>query len=245
MKKLILLLSFLILNNGVFAQRKIVVAQSGGVDKYHQGAFESKLNEPDFKSNVKGNRYFHEDYNDGEVITRDKHHYTTDLKYKFDEYKNAVQIKVLSDKKELMLFNNSIDTFRLFMDNRIVTYIKAIVPEENDLHKLYQVIHWGSNVKLIKMPRKRIVKVTNSDVFSSGETYDQFENQDWYYLKMNDRPFLKIKTSKKALFEAMPEKKRLLTKLFDTPQYKGELTDIKLEKLIQEIDKAANSQATE
>ena len=60
---------------------------------------------------------------------------------------------------------------------------------------------------------------------------------------MNDRPFQKIKISKKAIFEAMPEKKRLLTKLFDAPQYKGELTDIKLEKLIQEIDKASNSQA--
>ena len=243
MKKLILLLSFLTLDNDIFAQRKIVATQSGGVDKYRQGAFESKLNEPDFKSNVRGNRYFNEDYSDGEVITRDGRRYTTDLKYKFDEYKNAVQIKVISDKKELMLFNNNIDTFRLFMDNRVVTYIKAIVPEENDLHKLYQVIHWGTQVKLIKMPRKKIVKVTNSDVFSSGETYDQFENQDWYYLKMNDRPFLKVKILKKALFEAMPEKKRLLTKLFDTPQYKGELTDVKLEKLIQEIDKAANSQA--
>lgn len=243
MKKLILFLTVSILITNVFAQRKLTVVENNGVDKYHEGAFESKLNEPDFKSNVKGNRYFHEDYNDGEVITRDKHHYTTDLKYKFDEYKNAVQIKVISDKKELMLFNNNIDTFRLFMDNRLVTYIKAIVPEENDLHKLYQVIHWGTQVKMIKMPRKRIVKVTNSDVFSAGETYDQFENQDWYYLKMNDRPFMKIKISKKSLFEAMPEKKRLLTKLFDTPQYKGELTDVKLEKLIQDIDKASNSQA--
>ena len=168
MKKLILLLSFLTLDNDIFAQRKIVATQSGGVDKYRQGAFESKLNEPDFKSNVRGNRYFNEDYSDGEVITRDGRRYTTDLKYKFDEYKNAVQIKVISDKKELMLFNNNIDTFRLFMDNRVVTYIKAIVPEENDLHKLYQVIHWGTQVKLIKMPRKKIVKVTNSDVFSSG-----------------------------------------------------------------------------
>ena len=237
MKKLILLLTFLVLANVIFSQRKVVVAESsGGVDKYRIGAFESKLNEPDFKSNVKGNRYFHEDYSDGEVIMRDDCRYTTDLKYKFDEYKNAVQIKVLSDKKELMLFNNNIDTFRLFMDNRVVTYIKAIVPEENDLHKLYQVIHWGTQVKMIKMPRKRIVKVTNSDVFSSGETYDQFENQDWYFFKMNDRPFQKIKISKKSLFEAMPEKKRLLTKLFDTPQFKGELTDIKLEKLIQEIE---------
>ena len=105
MKKSILLLSFLILNICLFAQRKIVVAQSGGVDKYRQGAFESKLNEPDFKSNVRGNRYLHEDYNDGEVITRDDYRYTTEMKYKFDEYKNAVQIKVLHSNKELMLFN--------------------------------------------------------------------------------------------------------------------------------------------
>ncbi len=236
MKKLILLLTFLVLGNVVFSQRKIAVASSGGVDKYRQGAFESKLNEPDFKSNVRGNRYFHEDYNEGEVITRDNHRYTTEMKYKFDEYKNAIQIKAVNNNKELMLFNNNIDTFRLFVSNRIITYIKAEVPEENDLHKLYQVIHWGTNVKLIKMPRKKIVKVTNSDVFSSGETYDQFENQDWYYLKTNDKAFQKIKISKKGLFEAMPEKKRLLTKLFDIPQYKGELTDVKLEKLIQEIE---------
>ena len=216
MKKLILLLSFLTLNHSVFAQRKIPAPQ-GGVDKYRQGAFESKLNEPDFKSNVKGNRYFNEDYSDGEVITRDNHRYTTDLKYKFDEYKNAVQIKVIKENKELMLFNNNIDTFRLFLNNRTVNYIKAEVPEENDLHKLYQVIHWGTQVKLIKMPRKRIVKVTNSDVFSSGETYDQFENQDWYYLKMNDRPFLKIKISKKSLFEAIPEKKTIAHQAFRYP----------------------------
>ena len=120
MKKLILVLSLLILNNCVFAQRKIVVTQSGGVDKYRQGAFESKLNEPDFmKSNVKGSRYFQEDYIDGEVITRDNHRYTTEMKYKFDEYKNAVQIKSMNvNSKELMLFNNTIDTFRLFLVKR-------------------------------------------------------------------------------------------------------------------------------
>ncbi len=237
MKKSRLIVLFLMLHSILTAQRKIVVAENRGVDKYHQGAFESKLNEPDpNKSNVKGTRYFQEDYAQGEVITKDKYRYTTEMLYKFDEYKNAVQIKALHNNKELMLFNNTIDTFKLFAGNRVITYIKAEVPDENDPNKLFQAIYLGANTKLIKLPRKKIVKVTNADVFSTGETYDQFESQDWYYLKINDKAFQKIKISKKSLFEILPDKRRLLSKLFDTPQYKGELTDIKLEKLFHNID---------
>jgi hypothetical protein len=213
-------------------------AQSAAIERMRESDFIAKNNTIDMNSsNVRGNRYFNEEYCAGMVIMKDKSRYTTEMVYKFDEFKNSVQVMIIQSKKELSLFNHLVDTFKLFMGNETVVYSKAFVPEETDINKFYRLIYSDSVNSLIKLTRKKIVKVSSSDVFNSSEMYDQFESQDVYYIKIGNVPYQKIKISKKSFFDFFPSKKNALTRLFDLPKFKGNLTDSKLESLMQSLNR--------
>lgn len=233
MKKYVLLLCVLC------GLTQALLAQGGdtqGVTKEFIGSFESNLPKENPDKNIRGTRFSTEDYCAGELVMKNGTRYTTELTYKFDEFFNAIQVK-FSNGKEVALFYNNIDSFRLFIGKNVVNYIKADVPNESETNKFYQVLYSSNNYQLIKLPKKVVVNVDNRDAFGEGEHFKKFDNKDVYYLKKGgSKPFEKIKISKKSLMELLPTKKETLTKLFDTPPYKGLLDDAKLMALFKEID---------
>jgi hypothetical protein len=187
-------------------------------------------------NSVRGMRYSTDDYVAGELVMKNGNRYTNKIRLKFDEYSNAIQIK-LENGKESVLFNSNVDSCKLFVGNRVIQYIKADIPTEPEANKFYQVIYASANYQLIKLPKKTVVNVDNRDVFGEGEQFKKFETKDVYYFKKGkDKPFEKIKISKKTLLELLPNKKEDINKLFDTPQYKGLLDDAKLTALFTAID---------
>jgi hypothetical protein len=187
-------------------------------------------------NSIRGMRYSTEDYVAGELVMKNGNRYTNQLKLKFDEYANAIQIK-FDNGKETVLFYNNVDSCKLFVGNQVIQYIKADVPSEPETNKFYEVIYASANYQLIKLPKKMVVNVDNRDVFGQGEQFKKFEAKDVYYFKKGkDKPFEKIKISKKALLELLPSKKENINKLFDTPQFKGLLDDAKLTALFTAID---------
>jgi hypothetical protein len=186
--------------------------------------------------NIQGTRYSTEEYAAGELVMKNGTHYSKNLKFKFDEYFNAIQIK-FENGKESVLFYNNVDSFRLFVGDKVINYVKADVPTESETNKFYQVIYASANYQLIKLPKKTVVNVDNRDAFGNGEQFKKFENKDVYFLKKGaNKPFEKIKISKKVLLEALSAKKESISKLFDTPSYKGLLDDAKLTALFTAID---------
>jgi hypothetical protein len=238
MKKTILLLTFYMVQTMLTAQANAFQTGSGSaIDRMRESDLIAKNNNIDLStSSIKGSRYLNEEYSEGSIV-KGKVVFTKEMLYKFDAYKNAVQVKILENKQELALFNNSIDTFMIVVDNRVNVFVKAIVVGESEIHKLYQAVYLDSSYSMIKLLQKKIVKVTSTDVFSANDNYDEFQNQDIYFIKKGNNPYQKVKISKKGLFEALPEKKNALTRLFDSSKMKGELTDAKLAILMQSIQK--------
>jgi hypothetical protein len=232
MKKYVFLLALCTFTQALLAQG----GDNQGVPKEFLGNFERNLPKENPDKNIRGTRYSTEDYCAGELVMKNGNHYTTELLYKFDEFSNAIQVK-FGNGKEVALFYNNIDSFRLFIGKNVVNYIKADVPNESETNKFYQVIYLSTNYQLIKLPKKVVVNVDTRNAFGDGEEFKKFENKDIYFLKKGSaKPFEKIKISKKALIELLPTKKETLTKLFDTPSYKGLLDDAKLAALFKEID---------
>jgi hypothetical protein len=185
---------------------------------------------------IRGMRYSTEDYVAGELVMKNGNRYSNQLKLKFDEYANAIQIK-FDNGKESVLFYNNVDSCKLFVGNKVIQYIKADVPTESETNKFYQVIYASANYQLIKLPKKTVVNVDNRDVFGEGEQFKKFESKNVYFFKKGkDKPFEKIKISKKALLELLPNKKENINKLFETSAFKGLLDDAKLAALFTAID---------
>jgi hypothetical protein len=186
--------------------------------------------------NIRGSRYSTEAYCGGELVTKNGVRYRDAFSFKFDEFTNAIQVR-FKDGKERVLFYNNVDSFRLFIGNTVVEYIKANVPDVNETNMFYQVIYASANYQLIKLATKKVVNVDTRNALGDGEKYQEFQRTDVYFIKKgSSKPFEKVKISKKSLLETLPNKKATLTKLFDSKPYKGSLDDEKLAALFKEMD---------
>jgi hypothetical protein len=231
-KHLIFPILLVIISSSLFAQG----GDNQGVTKDNFNNFQTNLPKDNPDVNIRGSRYSTEEYMAGELVMKNGKRYSKELTYKFDEFFNNIQVK-FANGKETVLFYNNVDSFRLFVGNKVINYVKAEVPTEPETNKFYQVIHAGTNYQLIKLPKKTVVNVDNRDAFGSGEQFKKFEAKDSYFLKKGkDKPFEKIKMTKKALLEALPAKKENINKLFDTAAFKGLLDDAKLLALFTAID---------
>lgn len=74
-------------------------------------------------------------------------------------------------------------------------------------------------------------------MFHDDAAQQEYFAQHTYFIKKGDKKYEEIKLKKKALLEAFPEKKALLTRLFETPQYKDRLTEASLATILMELDK--------
>ena len=185
---------------------------------------------------VKGSRFSIETYNLGEIWLTDGRHFTTELKYRFDELENSVQVQYI-DGKELLLFNNYVLKCQIFKNDTIITYRKAAIEGEKELHKLYQVLYEGENYSLLKLPTRKVVRVDEKSALTIGRLYDQITPIFHYYFKTSSSIFKEIKLKKKDLLKFLPTKKAALESLFKTPQYEGDLDEPKLVEIFQKIDK--------
>jgi hypothetical protein len=231
-KHLFMPIVFVFISCALFAQG----GDNQGVSKENFNNFQTNLPKDNPDRDIRGSRYSTEEYTAGELVMKNGKRFSKELKFKFDEYFNGIQVK-FENGKETVLFYNNVDSFRLFVGNKVVNYIKADVPTESETNKFYQVIYTSANYQLIKLPKKTVVNVDNRDAFGSGEQFKKFENKDIYFLKKGtDKAFEKIKISKKALIEALPAKKEKINKLFDTSAFKGLLDDTKLTALFTALD---------
>ncbi len=191
---------------------------------------------------LKGSRYFNEEYTAGEIWMSRNRHYSTELKYRFDEYENSVQVKYRKGK-ELLLLSEEIEYLKLFNKTDTLLFFKMPVPGEKNMSKLFMVVYASPAYKLIKLPGKRYRYVNDKIPYGSGERYDEYIDEHRYFIKIGKSAFTEIKPTQKALMKAFPQKKATLDKLFSTPEEvkpdekkKGNLKDFTLAQILQKIE---------
>ena len=191
---------------------------------------------------LKGSRYFNEEYTAGEIWMTGNRHYSTELKYRFDEYENSVQVKYRKGK-ELLLLSEEIEYFKLYNKTDTLLFFKMQLPGEKNTSKLFMVIYASPAYKLIKLPGKRYRYVNDKIPFGSGERYDEYIDEHRYFIKKGQSSFTEIKPTQKALMKAFPQKREVLDSFFSTPEEvkpddkkKGNLKDFTLAQILQKIE---------
>ena len=220
----------------VLAQQTPSVALHAQFDQ--TGRAPSLLSVPTFDTRyegILGSRYTVEIYNEGELWLTDNRHYTKELKYRFDEMENSIQIQ-LPEGKEILLFNNQVNKAQIRYKDSIFNYVKAKIPTEKEVHQLYQVLFEGKNYQLLKLPTRKLKRIDEKSALTIGRLYDQITPYFHYFIKIGINDFTEIKFKKKDIIKTIPLKRAQLEQLLETPQYKGDLDESKIISLIQTLD---------
>jgi hypothetical protein len=183
---------------------------------------------------VEGNYFFYDTlYHEGELWLTNNRHYTNEYKYKFDQIEGTVQI-LYTDGKELLLDVNQVLSFAMFIDDKIVNFVKMPLAN-SDSKRLFQVIYWSSNIKFLRDIKKKVVRTKLQAPFSNSKIVDKIENDYHYYLSKKDALLVEIKLNKKDIIKALPEKEKEIEHLFKNKVFK-DLSVSKLAELMQKLD---------
>jgi hypothetical protein len=189
--------------------------------------------------NMRGSRFFLDStYRPGELQTT-KTLYTTELQYRFDQIERTVQVK-LENGKELWLNEKDVVYLKIFIDDKVVHFIPALVPNGRKSMTLLQVIYKSPTMQLLRDSRKYIfrVKSDNIDGYSSQEVYDEVRKDYRYFFNTGESAvFTEVKTEAKSFIKLMPTKRSEIARLFKTAQTKGGLNITKLSDILKELDK--------
>ena len=235
-KNALFIISWIVLINHLTAQR----------GSFNQGApfreqtlmqFPSAIDASNAKQ-IKGSRFYNPEYRKGELWASNGLHCTDELEYKFDEVENSVQVKTKSGK-ELLLDANSIDSFRLYVDDTTtIYYYKAPLPDSKRAeNKIFQVVYVGNKILLFKIPQKVMKNLNYKGSFGDGRTLGEYVPRHQYYIKAGNKPLTSVKLNKKDLVNKIPFKKGELTELLEYVEFYEELTEKKVLDIIHKIDK--------
>jgi hypothetical protein len=182
---------------------------------------------------IKGSKYLYDNYVDGELWFTNGDYVTKEYVYKFDESQNSVQIK---NKKgeEILVDAVTINACKLNINGKTVIYFRGQMPNDPNTRKLFQLIYNTDTYKVIKLPSKRLIPKTK--IFHDDAQQYEYLNEHTYYLKKGEGKYSELKLKKKALLEAFPDKKALLTRIFEKPAYKEKLDEAALAAILTELD---------
>ena len=190
---------------------------------------------------IKGNRFFYDDqFHEGELVLTDSTLINNQVLYRLDQLLGAVQVKY-PDGKEIYLKTDNILTFRLKVGSQDVFFTRSVMSDNFREYRLLQVIYYSPTLKLLRDSRKKLTRVNDTGPYSKGEVYDEIENDFRYFIQRGDYAPIEVKPSRKSLIKAMPDLEKKIEHLFNTPQYKSDLTVSRLAELMKKLDEAIKS----
>jgi hypothetical protein len=183
--------------------------------------------------NVKGSRFFHENFVEGELWFTDGMHVSKEYLYRFDEVDNTV---VLRDKNnnDVVLANQTISGCRMNINGKYVLYFRGETPNSNDKKKIYQLIYSSDNYRLIKLPVKKLMN--QQKTFHDDKMAFEYKTAHRFYIKKKSGDYVEISLKKKDIMEALPEQQTTLNQLFEKPAYKGRLNEGSISALLTELE---------
>lgn len=181
---------------------------------------------------VHGMRYFADTlYHKGELKTS-KNLYTSELQYRFDLFDGTIQVE-LESGEERLLVEEDIVYFKLFINNDVILFLPANVPNGKKI-TLLQVIYRSPTMQLLKdLKTYNTVKYDNKQHHYYYEIHNDFH---YYFNKGGRAPFTEVKLKAKSFVKVMPEKKSRIDHLFKSANNSGELTLTKLASIMKILD---------
>ncbi len=186
--------------------------------------------------NIKGSPFTIPTYCNGEVWMTKNRHYKEGYQFKYDETQNVVRAINLKTGLELELMKEEVLGLRLDYQAQAIIYITMEIPNNSEGDKcLMQVIYHSPKYSLMKYPRKSLEQVRKQPL-NPDESYSIYKAYPDYYFRKNKAPYERIKLNKKAFKAQLVNQQTALEKLFDAPEYKGNLTDWKAAKILETLD---------
>jgi hypothetical protein len=187
-------------------------------------------------ANVKGSPFVIDDYCNGTLWMTKNRQFTEGYQFKYDETLNTVQAKNLKTGIELELRKDEVLALKLDYKLQYILFVTLDIPNNLLGEKcLMQVIYHSPKFSLMKKPSKSLEKVKRPD-HSSDESYSIYKSSPDYFFRINKENYDKIRLTKKAFLGQLDNHKTALEKLFDSPDYKGALTEWKIAKALESID---------
>ena len=195
---------------------------------------------------TRGERFLNDStFRDGELKTL-TNLYTTELKYRFDQIERTIQVKMESGKM-LYLFEKDIEYCKIFIDDKVLMFVPAAVPNGRKL-TLMQVIYKSPTIQLYRDVKKYVfrVKSANIDGYSSEEIYDDIRKDYRYFLRKGEtNNFTEVKIDVKSFVNVLPDKRVQITKSFKAAKANDGLSVSKLAQIMAEIDKPVEDKKEE
>ncbi len=227
---------FLFFCNNCFAQ---------GIFQGQEGAFASQLLRGDLPQptmfskdiSVNNSPFFNNEYCDGELWLTKNRHYTTGYQYKFDESKNVILFKNLTDNKEMELTSAEVLGLQINHKGKTSLFFKGEIPNESKSGtRIFQMLFNGKSIKFYKLPIKKLYELTR-ETNTGTEKYAEYKSLSRYFIQFGELPSVELNLTKKSLMQTMSAKYSAeAQKRFDSGDYKGILTEEKIVKLLQELE---------
>jgi hypothetical protein len=183
---------------------------------------------------IKGNRYFYDNnYHEGTLTMTRKREFGKGMMFRFDQLEGTVQMKS-PDGKEVLVDQNEVLNFNLFVEDKSVIFIRMKTPDEK--FTLVQVIYYSPTMKVVRDPRKKMRRVENTGAYSANQIYDTYYNDYHYYLQRGEENVQEVKPTAKSFAKAIPNKAKRIETLFKAVQKKGELSVSKLAEIMKKVD---------
>jgi hypothetical protein len=182
---------------------------------------------------IKGSRYFHNEYVKGELWFMNDKYASDEYVYKFDEVENTVQVKG-NDGQEILVDATKIKGCRMIINGKSVFYFGADVPTDYDKRRLFQLLYNSENYRVIKLPQKKLIPTHK--VFHNDDMQFQYNIEHRYFIKTVDGQYAEFKLTKKGILKIFPDRKVFLEKLFETEPYKERMTESLFVELLTKVE---------
>jgi hypothetical protein len=254
MKKLFILAIFVLSAPTLFGQTKdpkpteMVSNEPKSASKTQEKVEELVADKPTFQrfdnmlvpderyEGVKGSRYFYDNnFHEGALTMTRKREFGKDFLFRYDQLEGTVQMKY-PDGKEVLVNQNEILNFDLFVENKSVIFIRLKTSEKDNKFSLVQVIYYSPTMKVMREPRKKLKRVENTGAYSANVIYDTYDNDYHYFMQNGEENLMEIKPTAKSFAKALPSKAKKVESLFKAAKSKGELSVSKLAEIVKKLD---------
>lgn len=187
---------------------------------------------------IKGSPMLCKDFVKGFVVTKDTFNSVDNYTYNFDIYKQELYIRA-PDGKVKIPFNNQIRGFQLIDNGFAHNFKKAKVPNDNG-NKFYEVIAETPQYSLLKLWIRKFVPANAVDrgPVVSGKQYDEFEEEETYFFRINDGTYKELKTLTKSNFmELLPSQQKSIEAYWKTNKLSKKITTAEASAFLKALEK--------
>jgi hypothetical protein len=174
---------------------------------------------------MKGSPYFNEEWAKADITANKTIFRNVEVKY--NAYESHIRYRN-PEGAEFILEAFKIDQVVMKDSKTNLVYVlksfPALASLDPQLAKGFAVpLYEGSNVQFVMVPVKNLIKANFKGPYSSGNKYDELQDDKLYYLMVPNQTVSKVKLTKKSLLKALPDKQDQVDKYITSERLNASL----------------------